>query len=518
MAAKLCEFDYGECRTDFLPLLQEMSRIATESGELADLLDILFDVMERHLKIVRATVSLYDPRAERIFIHRSRGLSGEEAARGIYAPGEGILGKVVESGRARIVPRIGDEPGFLHRAVRREGESDRDLSFLCVPIQHNGRVLGAIAAERLYDNRRLLRLDADILTILATAAAQAVELYLMEKVWRVELEDENHRLRSALRESAQPGDIVGESAPMRAVYSLIERVARTRTTVLILGESGVGKELVASAIHYGSARAKGPFVRFNCAALAESVIESELFGHEKGAFTGAATLRRGRFEEADAGTIFLDEVGELSLATQAKLLRVLQEKRFERVGGNLTIESDVRILAATNRDLRKMVDEGRFRADLFYRINVFPIVIPPLRERGNDVALLARHYAARVAAGMGLPTPAISAAALAMLTCYHWPGNVRELENVIERAVILSEGGDIEARHLPPSLQTPAVSEIDAAGTLDARLAAAEYELIVDALKAQRGNTTKAAEHLGLTRRMLGLRMERYGLNYKLYR
>ncbi|MDD3484114.1 sigma-54-dependent Fis family transcriptional regulator [Azovibrio restrictus] len=516
--SKYCECDLGECRTDFLPLLYEMSHIAMETGQLSNILQILLQLMQRHLKVVRGMISLREPGTGRIFIHESCGLSPEEEARGIYALGEGVIGKVVQSGEPIVVPRISDVPDFLCRAVHREQQSERNLSFLCVPIVRNGKVMGTISAERLYDNRRLLKLDAEILAILAATTAQAVELHLLETVQKVALEDENRRLRSALQDRFRPTNLIGNSKAMQEVYGLIEKVTRSRTTVLILGESGVGKELVASAIHYNSPCADGPFIKFNCAALPESVIESELFGHERGAFTGAAQMRRGRFEEADGGTIFLDEVGELSLPMQAKLLRVLQEKSFERVGGNATIQVDIRILAATNRDLLAMVEQGKFREDLYYRLHVFPITIPPLRERGTDVSTLAQYFVSRFASEMGVELRQISSAAMSMLMCYHWPGNVRELENVIERAVILSEGPVIAEQHLPPSLQTPVVSEIAGGGTLEARLNSAEYDMIVEALKQHRGNMTEAATHLGLTRRILGLRMARYHLNYKEYR
>lgn len=516
-AGRHCEFDLGECRTNFLPLLFEMSRIAVESGDLSNILGILLQLMQRHLRVVRGMVSLYEPGSGKISVHQSCGLSEEEAARGIYRLGEGIIGKVVESAKMIVVPRISDEPEFLGRAVDRSNKADRNLSFLCVPILRHGKVMGTISVERLYDNRRLLDLDADILSILAATTAQAVELHLVEKVQKVALEEENRRLRSALQERFKPGNIIGSSAVMQKVYGLIEKVTRAKTTVLILGESGVGKELVASAIHFNSKHADGPFIKFNCAALPENLIESELFGHEKGSYTGAAGMRRGRFEEADGGTVFLDEVGELSPAMQAKLLRVLQEKTFERVGGNVTIEVDLRILAATNRDLSAMVAQGTFREDLYYRLNVFPITIPPLRERGSDISTLANYFVSRFSTEMGIEVTHISTAAFSMLMCYHWPGNVRELENVIERAVILSEGGTIQESHLPPSLQTPMVSET-AGGTLDARLATAEYDMIVDAMKLYQGNMTEAATYLGLTRRILGLRMNRYHLNYKDYR
>lgn len=511
-----CEF--GECRSELLPLLYEMSHLATESSDLSNILNILLRLMKRHMKVVRGMVSLFEPGTGRISIHESFGLTEEEAARGTYGLGEGITGRVVETGQTIVVPRISEEPMFLNRTGSRHMPEDQDLSFLCVPIMRGRKVMGTISAERLYDNPQLLDLDTEILSILAATTAQAVELYLLENIQNAALEFENQRLRQALQAKFKPSNIIGNSKPMQEVYRLIEKVIRSKTTVLILGESGVGKELVASAIHYNSVNAKGPFIKFNCAALPESVIESELFGHERGAFTGAANQRRGRFEEADGGTIFLDEVGELSLAMQAKLLRVLQEKNFERVGGNTTIQVDIRILAATNRDLKTMVENGTFREDLYYRLNVFPITIPPLRERGNDIVALADYFVSRFASDMEIDVHRISTPALNMLLCYQWPGNVRELENVIERAMLLAEGGVIHGYNLPPSLQTPVMAEVSAAGTLEARLGAIEYEMIVEALKLHRGNMTEAATQLGLTRRILGLRMDRYRLDHRNFR
>ncbi|MFT4174632.1 MAG: sigma 54-interacting transcriptional regulator [Rhodocyclaceae bacterium] len=510
--------DLGECRANLLPLLSEMSQLMTQSGSLSATLSVLLRVMRRHLKVVRAIVGLYDLDTGTIAVHESFGLTDDEAARGVYAPGEGIIGRVVETGQSIVLPRISDEPNFLNRTRSRDMVADANLSFICVPILRGRRVMGTISAERVYDNRRLLRLDVEILSILAASTAQAVERYQIEHVQQAALEDENLRLRSALKERFKPANIIGNSKPMEAVYQLIARVTRSRTTVLILGESGVGKELVASAVHYNGPGAEGPFVKFNCAALPESVIESELFGHEKGSFTGAIALRKGRFEQADGGTVFLDEVGELSLPMQAKLLRVLQEKTFERVGGNTPIHVNLRIIAATNRDLAAMVAQGSFREDLYYRLNVFPITIPPLRERGNDIVALADHFATQCARQMGVAVKRISTPAINMLLCYHWPGNVRELENVIERAILMSEDDVIHGYNLPPSLQTPTVPDVAERGRLDARLAAMEYEMIVDALKAHRGNTTEAAAQLGLTRRMLGLRMSKYRLSYRQYR
>ena len=514
----LCECNLGECRTNLLPLLYEMSRIVTEAGNLSTTLNILLQLMKKHMRVIRGMVSLYDIDSGKIFIHESFGLTDEEAARGVYFLGEGVTGRVVETGEAIIVPRISKEPNFLNKTGSRGDIGETKLSFLCVPIMRGKKVMGTISAERIYDNRQLLNLDVEVLSILAATTAQAVELYLLENVQKVALEDENRRLRSALKERFKPSNIIGNSKPMLEVYGLVDKVTKSKATVLILGESGVGKELVASAIHFNSNNSTGPFVKFNCAALSETVIESELFGHEKGSFTGAAAQRKGRFEEADGGTIFLDEIGELSLPMQAKLLRVLQEKTFERVGGNTPVHVNIRIIAATNRDLNEMVERGKFREDLYYRFNVFPITIPPLRERGNDVVALADYFVSKYSSEMGVDVQRISTPALNMLLSYHWPGNVRELENVIERAIILAEDGVIHAYNLPPSLQSPIVSENASLGSLDARLNVMEYEIIVEALKATRGNTTESANQLGLTRRILGLRLAKYNLDHKTFR
>ena len=518
-APHFCECDFGECRTDLLPLLFEMSQIVTESGNLSTTLQILIRLMRRHMKVIRGMVTLYDMDYGKIFIHESFGLTDEEAAKGVYFLGEGITGKVVESGQSIIVPRISEEPEFLNRTGSRNDVADSRLSFLCVPIMRGRKVMGTISAERIYDNRSLLKLDVEILSILAATTANAVELYLLENVRKVELEAENRRLHNALKKKFKPDNIVGNSKPMQEVFNLIEKVSRSRTTVLILGESGVGKERVAHAIHYNSPNSAEPFIIFNCAALPESIIESELFGHEKGSFTGATAMRKGRFEEANGGAIFLDEVGELSLPMQAKLLRVLQEKTFERVGGNVPIKVNLRIIAATNRDLSDMVANGGFREDLYYRLNVFPITIPPLRERGNDIIELADFIVAKFAEEMGINIHRISTPAINMLLCYHWPGNVRELENVIARAMVLADDGVIHGYHLPPSLQPPVVSEVTGGeGSLEARINAIEYEMIIEALKLHHGNTTEAATQLGLTRRIFGLRMAKYALNHKDYR
>ncbi|ADP69791.1 transcriptional regulator, NifA subfamily, Fis Family [Rhodomicrobium vannielii ATCC 17100] len=508
----------GECRVNVLPILYQISEIINDSEDLASSLSIILNVMQQRLKIVRAMVTLYDRQSETIFIHASFGLTDEQKAKGIYSPGEGITGKVVEAGKPIIIPKLRDNPGSANQTISGDGVNG-NTSFFCVPIVHSKRVLGTISAERVYINRRLLKQDVELLATIASIIAPAVELYLLENVDKVRLEAENKRLNAELKERFKPSNIIGNSKPMKDVYSLIHKVAFTKATVLILGESGVGKELVANAIHYNSITADGPFIKFNCAALPENIVESELFGHEKGSFTGAIAMRKGRFEMAHGGSIFLDEVGELSLSMQAKLLRVLQEKTFERVGGMKPVNVDVRIIAATNRNLLDMVDKGTFREDLYYRLNVFPITIPPLRDRSSDIILLADYFVTKYAAETGKDVTRISTPALNMLIAYHWPGNVRELENVIERSVILAEDGVIHGYNLPPSLQTPETTPGAPSGmTIEAKLQAVEYEMIVEALKAHHGNMTEAARELGLTRRMLGLRMEKYAINYKQFR
>jgi len=507
-----------ECRAKVFPLLYKMSRVIAESSDLSHTLIILRRIMKREMKIVCGMVSLYHQETGQIFLHESFGLTENEASKGVYDLGEGITGKVVETGKAITLPRVSEEPDFLHRTRTLKYGLDQDLSFICVPIKRGSKVLGTISAERLYDSTRLLEQDVELLSTFAGVIAPVVELYLMEHVDTAILKKENQRLNDALKKKFKPANIIGNSKVMLDVYKFIQKISPTKTTVLILGESGVGKELVASAIHYNSPIAAGPFVKFNCAALPENIIESELFGHEKGSFTGATATRIGRFEEAHRGTIFLDEIGELSPAMQSKLLRVLQEKTFERVGSNRPINVDIRIIAATNRDLLEMVKAGTFREDLYYRLNIFPITIPPLRERGSDIVHLADHFVAHFARDNGKKVQRISTPALNMLMSYHWPGNVRELENAIERAVILSDDEVIHGYSLPPSLQTSLLTETAHKGSLEAKMAAVEYEILIEALKNNNGNMSDAAGELGITRRIMGLRMKKYDINYKNYR
>jgi Nif-specific regulatory protein len=332
------------------------------------------------------------------------------------------------------------------------------------------------------------------------------------------LKEENRRLLSKLEDKYRISEIIGNSNKMREVFQMVSQVSGSNATVLIRGESGTGKELVANAIHYNSHRAKNAFIKVNCSALPSNLIESELFGHEKGAFTGAIRQKLGKFELAHKGTIFLDEIGSIDLEVQANLLRVLQEKEFERVGGQRTIKVDVRIIAATNKNLELSVDEETFRGDLYYRLNVFPIYLPPLRERKTDITLLADHFLEKYAKENGKEIHRFSTPAIDMLTSYHWPGNVRELENCIERAVLLCEEGVVHSYHLPPTLQTGTESNTLPKLSLEDAVANLEREMIIDALKNTRGNITEASELLATTVRKFSYKAKRYGVDYRKYR
>jgi Nif-specific regulatory protein len=300
---------------------------------------------------------------------------------------------------------------------------------------------------------------------------------------------------------------------MRQVYEQIAQVAQTNTTVMIRGESGTGKELIAHALHYNSPRAGKPFVKVSCAALPETLIEAELFGYEKGAFTGAQQRKQGRFDLAEGGTLFLDEIGELNLASQVKILRVLQEREFERLGGTETVRVDVRLVVATNRDLEASIAEKQFREDLYYRLNVFSIFMPPLRDRKPDIMLLADHFLAKYARQHKRQIRRISTPAIDMLVSYHWPGNVRELENTLERAVVTCDGQVIHGHHLPPTLQTAEASGTVGQTSLCDAVEQYEKDLIVDALKSARGNRAKAARLLGSTERIIGYKVRKYGID-----
>ena len=469
--------------------------------------------------MVRSVVMLLDVDTEELRVEASYGLDEGGARQIKYRIGEGITGRVVQTGKPIVVPQVSREPMFLDRlGVRKKTISRQEWTFLCVPVVVNRKTVGVLSVDLKYKPDRDYERATKFLSIVATMIAQAIKVNHLIETDKQRLLDENVHLKQELRERYDFSHIIGNSNPLRQVYEQVTQVARTNTTVLLRGESGTGKELIAHAIHYNSLRAHKPFIKVSCAALPETLIESELFGYEKGAFTGAQSRKKGRFELADGGTLFLDEIGDLNISTQIKLLRALQEREFERLGGTDTIKVNVRLVAATNKDLTKAIAEGQFREDLYYRLNVFSIFMPPLRERKSDVLLLADHFLEKFSREHGKAIKRISTPAIDMLTSYHWPGNVRELENVMERAVLVCETGVIHGHHLPPTLQTAERSGTITRLSLDGAVGAYESDLIQDAIKTTRGNRKRAAQLLDTTERILGYKVKKYGIDCDRFR
>lgn len=501
-----------------LALLFDIGQILDRTMDLRDVVHPVLKAIAKHTGMVRGTLTLVDRHTGELVIEAAHGLSRGQRDRGRYQLGEGVTGRVVRTGRPMAVPKVSEEPLFLNRTKARDDLKKTAISFICVPIKVGNEVIGALSVDRLFDDKTTLDEDARLLSIIASMIAQAIRLRQEAAEDQKRLLEENTRLQEQLKDRFRPANIIGRSGAMQAVFDMIAQVAPSETTVLIRGESGVGKELVAHAIHYNSPRSSRPFVRVNCGALPETLIESELFGHEKGAYTGATSQRKGRFELAHSGTIFLDEIGDLSPHTQIRLLRVLQEREFERVGGTDTIAVNVRVVAATNRNLEEQIEKNGFRQDLYYRLNVFPIHLPSLRERRTDILELANFFVEKYSKANGKRIKRISTPAIDMLTRYHWPGNVRELENCIERGVLLSQDDVLHGHHLPPTLQTAEASNTIMKGTLDETLDRVEREMIIEALKNCRGNKTKAAAALGITERVIGLRVNRHGIDPKEYK
>jgi Nif-specific regulatory protein len=499
-------------------LFYEISNALNEHLDLKKSMYKVLDILSTSMQMERGTISILNPLRNVISIEVAHSLSKSAMERVKYKLGEGIIGRVIETGEAVAIPKISEEPLFLNRTASRKIKGMGEVTFICVPVQKGKRVVGALSVDRAYDPDFPLAEGTKLLSVVATMLARhAINLETIH-LEKEALRAENKRLRDELENKYRINNIIGNSNKMREVFQMISQVSRSNATVLIRGESGTGKELVANSIHYNSTRLKGPFVKVNCAAIPNNLIESELFGHEKGAFTGAVKQKPGRFELAHKGTIFLDEIGSIQPDVQVRLLRVLQEREFERVGGHRTIKVDVRIIAATNKNLEQAVEEDSFRGDLYYRLNVFPIYMPPLRERKTDILLLADFFLERYAEENGREVKRLSTPAIDMLMAYHWPGNVRELENCIERAVLLCEEGAIHSYHLPPTLQTGRESGTLPDLSLEDAVGALEKEMIIDALKNTRGNITLAAEILKTTVRKFAYKAKKHGVDYRTYR
>jgi len=499
--------------SSFLEISQTLAAATNQKSAMHQVLGIL----ERHHGAVRSTIALLSQSEGQIEVVASEGPAAGKADVK-FRLGEGITGRVVQSSKPIVVPRVSREPMFLRRTSERPELATHELSYVCVPILLNRKAVGALGVDFRFKPERDFDRTVKFLGVVASLLAQAIRIQRVIDAERDRLREENTHLKLELRERYDFSNILGTSGPMRLVYEQVAQVARTETTVLVRGESGTGKELIAQAIHYNSLRAKKPFVKVSCAALPETLIESELFGYEKGAFTGADSAKKGRFELAEGGTLFLDEIGEINLSTQVKLLRVLQSREYERLGATKSMRANVRMIAATNKDLEKAMGDHAFREDLYYRLNVFSIFIPPLRERKPDLLLLADHFLDKASLAHGKHIKRISTPAIDMLMSYHWPGNVRELENAVERAVVVCDGQVVHAHHLPPTLQTAASSGTSMSLSLSDALAAYEKDLIQDALKTARGNRAKAARLLNTTGRIMNYKVKQLGIDWRRFR
>ena len=530
-------------RSQEMLLLQQVMSLAERHLSGEQVFREMLHLASELVGLNRGRIVLLDGDGYHGSIRYHYGLTGEEAGRGRYRLGEGVTGTVLATGQLAVVQDIDDEPVFLNRAVERSHLPAGQVAFIAVPITVNGEVAGALACHRLRQRSRSLSDDVVLLRILATLAGQIlhVQSYLQERTR--DLEQQNSMLTQAINTRAARYGIVGSSPALLRAIGELERVSEANASVLLLGESGTGKELFARALHLASPRHDKPFIKVNCAAIPESLFESELFGHEKGAFTGASAARAGWFEQAHTGSIFLDEIGELPLAMQAKLLRTLQEGTITRLGSMRERSIDVRLVAATHRNLEQLVAEGLFREDLFYRLNVIPIRLPSLAERSEDIPAIALHLLNH-ANQTHQRNVNLSADAIAALQDQPWPGNVRELGNVIERLVLLSERTIVRARDVAAFLPTGGASIAggpvarstavtasgasvasaalpgDMAGNTAGAIPWRPYapstshsaEDLLRALQASGGNKSRAAQQLGLTARQFQYRWQKHGL------
>lgn len=497
----------------------EIGQLLADTRNLKAAIGRVLETLDQHHRLVKSFVFLHEKESNKLQVESFFGLNSS-VRNSSFRLGEGIIGQVAKSGKPVIIPKMSREPLLQIPFFKQSDASrnQREHTLICVPIIVNRKSVGVFGAELVYKAERNYDRHVKFMSVVASMIAQALKVEHLIAAEKQRLLDENTHLKQELRDRYDFGHIVGTSNSMRQVFGQIERVARTNTTVILRGESGTGKELIAHAIHYNSHRANAPFIKVSCAAIPETLLEAELFGHEKGAFTGAYGRKKGRFELANGGTLFLDEIGDISVSTQIKLLRVLQEREFERLGATETIKVDVRLITATNKDLEKAITAGEFREDLYYRLNVFSIFVPSLKERKPDILLLAEHFLEQYERKHGKRIRRISTPAIDMLMSYHWPGNVRELENAIERAVLVCDENVLHGHHLPPTLQTAEGSDTIMRLSLTTAIENYERDLIQDALKTTRGNKAKAAKLLDTTERIIGYKIKRYGIDSTRFR
>ncbi|MBI5379028.1 MAG: nif-specific transcriptional activator NifA [Nitrospirae bacterium] len=515
-----------------LAALYEVSKILASTLDLEKALLAVLRILDGFLEMKKGTVTLVDPDTKDLFIEAALDLSEEERRRIRYRVGEGITGKVLATGLPMVIPDVGSEPLFLDKTHRRPEMKVKHIAFVAVPIRRGRETLGVMSIDRS-PREGMFSYEEDLrfLSMVANLIGQTVALHRQITKEREDLLEEQSRLKNQLHRAHKLDNIVGQSKVMHSIFEAVKRVAPSRATVLLRGESGTGKELIARAIHYNSPRADGPFIALNCAALPETLLEAELFGYEKGAFTGATGEKKGRFELAHGGTLFLDEIGDMPLSFQAKLLRVLQEKRFERLGGTRTLKVDVRLIAATNRNLEEAVSKGAFRSDLYFRVNVVTLYLPPLRERREDIPPLAQHILKRVNQEYGRSCRLTTNALEVLMRCA-WPGNVRELENCLERVVVMQKenaiaGQDFHCESCPSFLQGALLSRTFTPGTgTPAKLPPTEAPAadspeedrrlrILETLERCGWVQAKAARMLGLTVRQLNYRIQKYGIEVR---
>lgn len=521
-----------------LTALTDIGQVLSSTLDLHEAFTQIMQLLIKKLDMIRGSLVLLDESSGRLRIEAAVGFKPEEIERGVYAVGEGVTGSVVATGRPRVIPDVRKEPDFLNRTVARDLSDQTPISFLCIPIKIEGRIAGSLCIDKAFVSDAQLATDQTFLTIVAAFLSQAIQINRMVMRQKEQLLEENRQLRDQVRDRYKFENIIGDSPAMHEVFATVGQVANSRATVLLLGETGTGKEMIAKAIHYNSPRRDKPFIRVNCGALSGTLLESELFGHVKGSFTGAIRDKIGRFEAADGGSIFLDEIGTLEPQLQVKLLRVLQEREFERVGDTQTVKVDVRVIAATNVDLQEEVARNNFREDLFYRLNVVSIYLPPLRNRREDITRLIDYFLDKYNALNSRRLKRISREMVSILLRYPWPGNVRELENAIERAVVLSTGEDFTEDLLPLSVRMFAAQRrsdhsSESIETLARRLAdqaIADYELregeiyklltdqiehaLIDRALAKCGGVkTRAADFLGINRNTLNKKVKDLGID-----
>jgi len=516
-------------------LIREVGKLLGRSVEPNFVIRQTLRLLSEWVGLNRGRVLLWDAADESLRIRHWYGLTADEAARGVFARGEGVCGGVLRTGIARVVQDIDTEPDFLGRSVERARLPKETVSFIAVPLREGDRVCGVLAAHRLRHRKRAINDDLELLQTVGTLLGQVIRVNDELRRRTERLETENRDLRERLGHQLPNFGILGDSPALRGAIAQARRLATGELTVLLLGESGTGKELFARAIHQASPRAARPFVKVNCAAVPESLFESEFFGHERGAFTGAVTAQPGRFEQADGGTLFLDEVGELPLAMQAKLLRVLQDRVVVRVGSRRELPLDVRVVAATNRNLAAAVARGTFRLDLYYRLSVLPLQLPALRDRPQDVPVLVRHYAHEACLAWSREPVQFSEPAMKLMQGHPWPGNVRQLQSVAMRLVLMTHGALIDAASVAAQLLAEPDVSADPAPEADSRIVpsaaslpsataapvgaelvrpyapvvAGDAERVRDALIRAGGNRSRAAQMLGMTRRQFTYRLEK---------